>query len=302
MPTAINHNLDQLLVLEAIHKEGTFGAAARTLHRVPSAISYVVRGLEEALGVPVFDRSGKRAALTPEGRRVLEEGRKVLRAARSLEQLAEELRSGWESDLHVVVDGIFPMGPITRVLRAFTEREIPTRIRLDVEYRYGVPDRFEADKAQLMLILDFQDAEAALDGTPLGALELVLVASPEHPLAGSDAWSDGLAETCLELVVRDSSPRLAQTAPRSFTGSQHIVCLSDFHSKRLALLEGVGFGWIPSHLVEADLESGALVRLQRPEGSSWTYHPRLVHRTTEPLGRGARLFVDLLREETVQKT
>ena len=49
MPAAPRHTLDQLLVLETIARTGTFVAAARELHRVPSAVSYAVAGLESAL-------------------------------------------------------------------------------------------------------------------------------------------------------------------------------------------------------------------------------------------------------------
>ena len=71
MPRSVRHTLDQLLVLEAIVRTGSFAGAARDLHRAPSAISYAVNGLEEALGLVLFDRSGHKAALSPEGQRLL---------------------------------------------------------------------------------------------------------------------------------------------------------------------------------------------------------------------------------------
>ena len=57
--------LDQLLVLESVVRVGTFAGAAKELHRVTSAVSYAIKTLEEALGVPLFAREGRRAALTP---------------------------------------------------------------------------------------------------------------------------------------------------------------------------------------------------------------------------------------------
>ena len=85
MSSAPRHTLDQLLVLEAIARTGTFAAAARELHRVPSAVSYTVKTLEESLAVSLFDRSGHRARLTPAGRRILESGAEILRRARALD-------------------------------------------------------------------------------------------------------------------------------------------------------------------------------------------------------------------------
>lgn len=294
---SLHHSLDQLLVLEAIAQHGSFAAAAEALHRVPSAVSYAVRTLEEQLGVPLFDRSGHRARLTPEGRRLLEAGQEVLASARAFEGLAQALRDEWEPELQVVVDGVFPMGPVTRALSVFTQRELPTRVRLDLEYQEGVPDRWQADDADLMLILDFDPEGDPLEILPLPPLEMLLVAAPSHPLMQQAAVEEAALRQHFELVVKDSSPRYAETPKRPYLGSQHVIYLSDFHSKRLGVLSGLGFGWLPRHLIEADLEAGALRPLDRAEGHSWTYHPQLVWRADRPLGRAGRLFVDALRQE-----
>ena len=128
----IDHTLDQLQALDAIARTGSFAAAAAALHRVPSAVSYAIKGLEQSLEVELFDRSRRKAVLTPAGRKVLEQARKVLGGALQLQAMALEIRDGWEPELQVVVDGVYPMGPIIDVLRLFSERQIPTSVRLDV--------------------------------------------------------------------------------------------------------------------------------------------------------------------------
>ncbi|MFB6358916.1 MAG: LysR family transcriptional regulator, partial [Thiohalorhabdaceae bacterium] len=71
-------SLEGLEVLDAIDRRGSFAGAAAELHRVPSAVTYTVRRLEEGLGVTLFDRTGNRATLTEAGRAVLEGGRPIL--------------------------------------------------------------------------------------------------------------------------------------------------------------------------------------------------------------------------------
>ena len=92
----IRFSLDQLQVLEAIDRTGTFAKAAKELHRVPSAVSYMIRTLEESLDLQLFDRSKHKAVLTPAGRRILEEGGELLKHARKMDDLAHQIQSGWE--------------------------------------------------------------------------------------------------------------------------------------------------------------------------------------------------------------
>ena len=82
--------LDQLRVLDAIAETGSFTAAAGRLRRATSAVSYAVRGLEEAVGLPLFDRSQHRATLLPAGEALLVEARAVLQQAEHLLHVVEE--------------------------------------------------------------------------------------------------------------------------------------------------------------------------------------------------------------------
>ncbi|MBJ94851.1 MAG: LysR family transcriptional regulator [Rickettsiales bacterium] len=290
----MNFTLDQLSALDAIVRTGSFAAAARELHKVPSAISYLVRELESSLGIELFDRSGRSAVLTPAGQRLLEGSRQVIEQARQLSRTAAELRDGWEPELFVVVDGALPMSAITSCLRRFADPQIPTRLRIDVEYQEGVIDRFENQPADLAMVLGLAgDADQeGLECRALGALELLLVASPQHPLA-AQIVTEGSRADHAELVVRDSSPRFARDSKRSFMGSRNVVYLSDFHSKRIALLEAAGYGWIPRHFIAADLSQGRL-QVLKAEPCTWTYEPQLISRQGQSLGRGGRLFVKTL--------
>jgi DNA-binding transcriptional LysR family regulator len=98
----------------------------------------------------------------------------------------------------------------------------------------------------------------------------------------------------VDLVVKDTAPTFAKNPRKSFLGSRHIIRFSDFHSKQAALRSGLGYGWLPAHLAQTDLQAGRLVLLDFPEGNRWTYHPQLVTRREEHPGRAASLLIDLL--------
>lgn len=318
--------LDQLRVLDAIDRKGGFAAAAKTLHRATSAISYAIKSLEDALEVTLFDRSGHRATLTEDGRLLLAEGRKVLAEASRLERTAAELHRGFEPRLSIVVDGLLPLAPILRALRRFAEEGAPTRVGLRVEYLGGVRARFDRERADLMIALDFAGG-ATLAATPAPAVEMLLLVRPDHALLGEGRRAastrgararrapprhtskhgraspprrlvtrDNLAAH-VELVVEDSRPDATPGPGRLSLGSPHVFRLSDFHSKREALLEGVGFGWMPRHLVENDVARGRLVDVGFEEGDRYVFHPHLVSRRDPSPGRAARRVLGLLEEE-----
>jgi DNA-binding transcriptional LysR family regulator len=290
----MNFTLEQLRVLEAIDRTGSFAAAARATHRVPSAVTYLIQELETSLGLALFDRSRRRAVLTAAGVRVLESARAVLNEAGALERMCIELAGGWEAELHVIVDAALPLVPLTACLSRFAESDVPTRLRVNVECQEGVLDHFERAHADIALYLGFDsNAEAAaFEQIALPPLEMILVAATSHPLAAQPEC-DPPASGYAELVVQDTAARFSAHARSSFLGSRNVVSLADFYSKRIALLAGAGYGWIPSHLVEADLVAGTLREL-RAETSRWTYAPQVVTRRRAPLGKAGRLFVATL--------
>ena len=296
MSRAPRHTLDQLLVLDAIERTGSFAAAARSLHRVPSAVSHAVARLEDAVGVAVFDRSGHRAVLTDAGRRILDAGREVLDTARRLDIVADGLQAGWEPTLQVVVDGALPMRPIVRVLKGFLAEDHPTRVRLDVEHRQGVIAHWQADDADLMLVLGLEEADGCVV-TRLTPLPMRLVVSSSHPLGMGSVARAQLSEH-VELLVRDSSPAVAEGAEAWF-GTEHLVHFSDFPTKRVGLLEGLGFGWMPLHLVDDDLEQGSLRAIDLKDGDAeWMWQPMLVRRADRVQGPASRRFESLLMGNT----
>src|SRR6478752_1699227 len=122
-------SLDQLRTFIAAVDEGSFSAAARRLNRVQSAVS----GLEEQIGVTLFDRSGRFPKLTAEGVLLLADARAVVSGVDTLKARAKLMASGLEAELSVVVDVFFPTAVVTAVAKAFAGQFPLTPLRLFVE-------------------------------------------------------------------------------------------------------------------------------------------------------------------------
>src|ERR1700712_2305405 len=123
-------SLDALLIVDAIDRRGSFSAAGKELHRVPSTISYTVGKLEDDLGVQVFERNGPRVTLTRAGQELLKEGRYLLKAAQDLEHRVRRVASGWETELAIGMDSMFSALALQPDICAFYDVARQTRLRV----------------------------------------------------------------------------------------------------------------------------------------------------------------------------
>ena len=280
-------DLDSLQALDAVVREGGLARAAVRLHKTQSAVSYRIAKLEQRLGIALLDRRGYRVRLTPAGESVLAEGRRLLAQADQIGAIARQFARGWEPRYTVILDGILPLEPTLRALRTLAEERTPTRIQLKVEYLGGVQFRFERDAADLMLVKDYE-SRPNLEARDLREVECVLCAAADHPLARRRSVTLAELQEHVELSIQDSG---AGGNDRHRFGGERVFYLSSFDTKKRALLMGLGFGWMPRHLVAADLRRGTLCEVRFRAGSRYRFTPRLVRRTDVPLGpTGARLI------------
>jgi DNA-binding transcriptional LysR family regulator len=291
-------DLNQLESLKAVVECGSFAKAAVRMNKVRSAVSYDIRCLEEQLGVPLLDRSGYRSGLTEAGEMILREGRQLLLQARAIEHLADMMGQECEPSVKMVTEGAIPMKPVMRAIKGFSERNLPTLIELRTEILGGVLSRFEREKADLMLVKDFDAPldEYVVDHLP--NIRCVLVASTSHPLfeGNPDVVHSYQIREHLELNIQSSSEGRLEMYDHRLGGTR-VLNLGGFYDKKEALLMGLGFGWMPRGLVAEELAGGQLAVVPYADGSTFEFTPSLMHRKDRPLGRSASLFRQLLLTE-----
>ena len=257
--------LDALEVLEAIDRRGSFAAAAVELDRVPSAITYTVRRLEEALDVLLFDRAGRRARFTPAGRELLERGRELLADAAAVEQRVQRVATGWESELRVAVDSIVPLARVWPLVGRFyadcQERDqAHTRLRISQEVLGGAWDALAEGRVDLVLGAPGDPPPGGGYRTRLMAeVPMVFVVAPRHALAKA---AEPLAESSIlphrAVVAADSSRRLPPRTVGLLTG-QDTLTVPDLPAKLAAQVAGLGCGAIPWYLAADEVAAGRLV-------------------------------------------
>ena len=262
-------SLEALQVLDAIDRRGSFAAAADELHRVPSAVTYSVRQLEEGLGVEVFDRSGHRAVLTAAGRELLDEGRRLLQAAADLECRVQQVAKGWESELRIVVDTLIGLPKLYGVVEEFYAERTGTRLRLLQEVLAGVWDALAAGRADLAIGASGEAPPGRnFSVRPLGKLEMRFVAAPFHPIAAERGPLAGEAIRAHRAVSIADSSRLLPPRTVGLLSGQETLSVPSLSAKTAALVAGLGVGFVPRWVAESEAQAGRLrileVEAERP--------------------------------------
>lgn len=264
-------SIDSIQVLDAIERKGSFSAAAAELHRVPSAITYSVRQLEDALGVELFDRRGHRAVLTDAGRELLKEGRKLLEAAADLECRVQQVARGWESEVRIAVDSLVAIHKLYGIVGEFYEENSGTRVKLSAEVLAGTWDALASGRADLAVGAS-GDAPSGRNfaSQPLGRVRMLLVAAPFHPLAAEpEPVTEERVQRHRAVSVADTSRHLPPRTVGMLSG-RDVLTVPTIEDKAAAHVAGLGVGFLPSWIAEREAAAGRLKVLrtdpERPPG------------------------------------
>lgn len=287
----ITITLEQARSLDALARHGTFVAAANALHKQHTAVVYAIKNLETQTELVLLDRSSYRVKLTAAGTRVLTECQRLLAVERDIDTVCATIRSGWEPSLRIVFDGVVPAQAVLAPVKALMREAAPTRIEVVGEFLSRVEEQFRSTDADLMVSV-LPPNGADLVGIALPLLQILLVAHKAHALGRmSKVDAKVLARHAL-ITVRGSDPRLQ--LPTNQFANTNTVQLHDFQSKKHAIMEGLGFGWMPEPLVAAELKRGTLRMVEWKRHNTHVLRPHVYHRRDRELGRAAKLFVQSL--------
>jgi DNA-binding transcriptional LysR family regulator len=249
--------LDQIRIFLAVADAGSFSKAAKQLNRAQSAVTYGIQKLEAQFGIPLFDCTAYRPALTEAGRALLPRARRIAEETNAFRDTARSLASGLEAELTIVLDSMFPMRAFVEALRAFTAEfpTVPPRIYVQ---SLGAAAELVLDGTCMIGLLPLYFSDMAhLKRFPLLTIHLIPVVAPDHPLAAIEGPIDtSVLHRHVQLVLTDRS---SLTAGRDYgVLSGRAWRLADLGAKHSMLLAGLGWGNMPSHLVQNDIAQGRL--------------------------------------------
>ncbi len=291
-------NSDNVRVFLAVLDSGSFSAAARALGKVPSAVSMTISQLEAELDLLLFDRRTRDPRPTDVARALEPQARQLASQLRQLQAHAQELHQGLEKRLTLAIAPELLSVPWSRPLARLAD-EFPS---LDVEVlsapQAAALRMLHAGEAQLALVFERPGTDERESFQELGHETLVAVMSPDHPEAR--ARQDQLSlKALLDIRQIAVASRDAQGAdPRVLVARK--IWRTDSHLATLSLVQaGLGWAYLPQRLVQPLVNSRHLVEIRFGNMSNqlrlWV---DVVWQNDQPLGLGAKRFIELMREAT----
>lgn len=260
-------NADALALIEQVARTGSFAAAARELGLAPSALTYRVRRIEDALDVLLFDRSGRRAVPTAAARELLQEAARILDDLDAVAQRVRRVATGWEAQLTIAADSVIDRATLLDLCEAFLAGQPPTRLRLLHTTLSGTLEALTSGRADLALGVTLEAGlPEGLPHRPLGTLAFVFAVAPQHPLARlRRPLTDADLREHRAVAVADSALH-RRALHLGLQPGQDVFTVPDMATKLQAQLRGLGAGFLPEPLARPHLAGGSLVActLARP--------------------------------------
>ena len=191
----------------------------------------------------------------------------------------------------MAIELVHPRHLLNRGLQLYYPKSRGTQLQLMDTVLTGTQEAIEERSADLVITAAVPKGYL---GEPLAEITLIPVCHPLHAIAleSGELSASDLSQQ-LQIVIKDTGKH-----PRELSGwlkSEQRWTVNNFHEAIGVLLSGLGFAWLPLHLVEPLLQQKRLHRIQLKESSARKFFTHLVIPNPEHLGPSASRLVEALR-------
>lgn len=272
-----------------------FSRAADELHLSQPAVSTQLKELAAEVGLPLFERIGRRTYLTPAGSEMLQCASAIAQRMKEAEEAVAHLKGVTGGQLNVAVisagDYFFP-----RVLAAFGALHPGVTFNLTVHNREGLLRHLAENLTDLAVMVRPPAADLDTVALPFAPHPYVIVAAPDHPLAGvRDIPRAALNRE--RFVQReqgsDTWNSMREVFGRQFSRLNIAMHIHSTETIKQAVVAGMGIAFLSAHTISLDLLAGNLVVLD-VQGFPAMLNWYLVHNRTKRLAPVAAAFKEFL--------
>ncbi len=281
--------LEQWSILQNIIDKGSFTAAADSLYKSQSSISYAIKNLQEQLGAKLIITEGKKVCLTDVGRTLLDDIRPLLAEFENVERKAQTLISGAPAKISLEVDSLYPKKLLFAALAQFEVAYPHTQIELKETIRLF----HSTNKPDCDLFIGSRTIRESVDEKILD-VEVHAVAHTEHPLFNI---KDGdLSMNDLNHYTRVYIDNIGELNNDSLELPKSRWTVNTVESAIEAVTSKLCFGWLPQHQIKAQLEDGTLSFLPLALGAKRIIPMYLVFTHFEQASPAVKSLANLIKE------
>jgi DNA-binding transcriptional LysR family regulator len=286
-------SLEQWRCLAAVVEAGGYAQAAERLHKSQSSVTYAVQKLESSLKVRAFEIQGRKAVLTGVGQMLYRRARTLLDDAGDLERAARKASAGWEAEIGIAIEVLFPTWLMFECLARFGAESPQTRIEWIETVLAGTAEALREGVAELGIATR---VPTGLNGELLMPIPFVPVAHPDHPLhqLGREITNRDLRKY-RHLVVRDSSAQRDKKSELLEVEQRWTV--TNLSTSIGAVSRGHGFAWLPQDKIRTELADGTLEILPLRGGRERSAQLYLFFADPDAAGPGTRRLAEIIREQ-----
>jgi DNA-binding transcriptional LysR family regulator len=286
-------SLDQWHALVAVVEAGGYAQAAAAIFKSQSTITYAVQKIERLLGLKVFVVEGRKARLTAEGQVLYRRAKTLLEEAAAVERGASNMAAGWEPEVRLAVEVIFPTWLLLQCFSRFAMERPETRIQLHETVLGGTGEALFEGRVDFAIS---SHIPPGFIGDHLMRMAFVPAAHVDHPLhqLKRPLTHDDLRPH-RQLVIRDSAVQRPYESG-AWLGADQRWTVSHKATSIAAAVMGMGFAWYPVETIQSELDRGVLKALPLREGAERYAELYLVFADRDYHGRAARRLADIIRE------
>lgn len=292
--------LKTLRTFQTVVDQGSYQRAADRLGYTQSTVTVHIQQLEEELGIPLFERTGRRMTLTQVGRQALAQAQELLLAAERLSQLGQEGRAP-SGTLRVDMAETLLCYKTQPVIQKF--RKLAPQVRLIIRSRncLDIAENVRSGACDLGVGYDMDWSRDVLEVEPMGEYEVVLLASPEfcHPDFVTHNQRKPVS------LVTDEPDSIFRRRLEDYLRLRNITLdatleLWSIETIKRCVISNLGFTYLPRFAAREELADGRLVEMIAP--ISGVRFPTLCARHKNRWVTPAmELFMDLLRENLSER-
>ena len=284
--------LEQWRALVAVVDHGGYAQAAQALSKTQSSVSYAVHKMEQLLGVALFQIQGRKALLTAAGGVLVRRGRELVEQAGAIERAARHLGAGWEAEIRLTVEVLFPTWELLQVIDQFGRQCPQTRVELYESVLGGTDEALLERRVDLAVC---SNLPPGFHGEPLRQIKLIPVAAPAHPLHQlKTALTHADLRAHRQILIRDSGS--ARTRSGGWQRTEQRLTVSNKATAIRALCMGMGFAWQAELSIRDELRQGVLRPLPMAQDAARHVWLHLVQTDGELAGPATVLMAQLLRQ------